>query len=871
MADTSAATTTILHRGPNNDAVHLTLRKVGISVTIVDVSAEFVLRHTFSNDQDIATGQAKYVVPMPASAAACAFEMRSSDGGFLIGVAKERDQAKAEFDAAVATGQEAALVTWACDDRSIPPRATVTTRLTCVMVLMDNASASEVRFQLPMAIGAMRYGTPPLQMQDAASASSGTRLRIEAFIQTAGELVDVSSPSHGKDLNLRSYKTHYGRDSHRRWTGRVESESFLESDFVLVIQAEKMDRSRAFAELDKARGTVAIQLAVVPKYNIESMANQEYLFLVDRSGSMGQENRMEAAKTALSYLLKALPAYAGVSFNIYSFGTTCDAMWVDHRTYDETSGAEAARHVNAMDANYSGTEIESALRKVFGERDRTIPTAVFVLTDGEAYGSDNPIAAVAQAVRASSREAPVRVFTIGVGKTVSTAMCEGIARAGNGICFLAVDHTEILSKCFKLMLAGMHRVADNVTIDWGLDSHHSSPTDPRTWSVQQTPPSIEKLYSNQRQVVYAILKTKTIPKRVVLKGRIGGTGNVLEIPVSVQIFKKYSSGDGDGLPIHCLAARNMISDLREARTNPPLMENTSLEERKKAETVRLGVAYQLVSEFTSFVAVYKGARWRARRLRSGQHSRIDTTVVQAYTWGDYAGMAVDAITSIFNLVWESSRSSEPPRTMPGGMPSQSSSRPSTPMQDANVTGSDQDDDDEDGRWDRDGDGDGGGSDGESVWSHSTMSTLMSDSDDLDEPRPLRRRRVEPPLPQDNRSPSPNVHLLRQQGADRPQVAASPQLEPKVAQLIGLQSFNGSFARSAELESIVGQKAMDENTLGVEENLWATALALEFIKKTMIGQPDLLEAMCAKMLEYLGTKMRERELNRLIKRAERAIA
>lgn len=50
--------------------------------------------------------------------------------------------------------------------------------------------------------------------------------------------------------------------------------------------------------------------------DIES-AKGEYLFLLDRSGSMGKD-RMDKAKEALSFFLRSLPQ--DIYFNIYSFG-----------------------------------------------------------------------------------------------------------------------------------------------------------------------------------------------------------------------------------------------------------------------------------------------------------------------------------------------------------------------------------------------------------------------------------------------------------------------------------------------------------------------------------------------------------------------
>lgn len=45
----------------------------------------------------------------------------------------------------------------------------------------------------------------------------------------------------------------------------------------------------------------------------------EYIFLVDKSGSMNTQNRIEKAKESLTFFLKSLPA--STIFNICSYGT----------------------------------------------------------------------------------------------------------------------------------------------------------------------------------------------------------------------------------------------------------------------------------------------------------------------------------------------------------------------------------------------------------------------------------------------------------------------------------------------------------------------------------------------------------------------
>jgi von Willebrand factor type A domain len=198
---------------------------------------------------------------------------------------------------------------------------------------MDDEVADEVRFQLPVAIG-QRYGTVPTSVESAASASSRTRLRITADIQMSGRLQNVKSPTHV--ISLSPYKTHLGRVSHRRTTAKFRSATFLEHDFVLVVRADGLDAPRCFVERDlrpEGLETIAMQLTIVPKFKLPPIPAQEFIFVVDRSGSMSGL-RIETAKRTLNILLRMLPG-AFTTFNIFSFGSKADSLWPSSPGYTQ--------------------------------------------------------------------------------------------------------------------------------------------------------------------------------------------------------------------------------------------------------------------------------------------------------------------------------------------------------------------------------------------------------------------------------------------------------------------------------------------------------------------------------------------------------
>ena len=205
------------------------------------------------------------------------------------------------------------------------------------MSLMDDSSADEIRLQLPVSIGSARYGPPLPEAQDTNSPEATTRVRFSASIQTSGRLLNIHSPSH-KEVGI-DVADQEGTSLFHHARASFSSSSFLLDDFVLAIRSEGLDAPRCFAE-DEQHGTIALQLMVTPKFDIPRPPTQEYLFLVDRSGSMSG-GPIEIAKLALQTLLHIIPA-KGSYVNIFSFGSNCDdGLWPRSRLYGDTSLKEA--------------------------------------------------------------------------------------------------------------------------------------------------------------------------------------------------------------------------------------------------------------------------------------------------------------------------------------------------------------------------------------------------------------------------------------------------------------------------------------------------------------------------------------------------
>jgi hypothetical protein len=357
---------------------------------------------------------------------------------------------------------------------NIPPQEQVKIELIYATVLSEDEENDSLRFLLPMHIGA-RYGTAPDSIANFAGPSFMSTdtpfLQILASIEAAAPIAKISSPSHpistelGPDPELPNAKelsfSNYARIS-------LSSESTLDKDFVLTVRSAGLDAPRCIAELHPIHPTVALALTLVPRFKLPDLAKQEFVFLIDRSGSMSGA-RIKAAKAALVVMLRSLPAKDSL-FQIASFGNDCTKLWDDgSRPYNQATLEAATQHVDKMAANYGGTEIRAALQKCFEGRKTDRPTSVFVLTDGQAWDLEGVFAEVKGAVAAVPAQAYLRVFVLGIGNSASTAMCEGIARVGNGSCMMVGDQeTSFTGKIARMLKAARAPLISNISVDWGV-------------------------------------------------------------------------------------------------------------------------------------------------------------------------------------------------------------------------------------------------------------------------------------------------------------------------------------------------------------------------------------------------------------------
>ncbi|WAQ96448.1 VWA5A-like protein [Mya arenaria] len=322
----------------------------------------------------------------------------------------------------------------------------------------------------------------------------------------------------------------------------------------------------------------------------------EYVFIIDRSGSM-KGNRIKNAKEALLLFLKSLPA--GCYFNVVSFGSNYKCLFDKSKEYSEETLDEALQVQAKMGADMGGTEIYKPLEYVLKEKVQQQPRNVFLLTDGNVRNSQPVILLIRK------HSGDTRVFALGVGSGVSTFLVNGVVRAGNGLAEFIADDERIQPKVVSLLKCAMQPPLTNIELTWDLPpgvTPVSIPTDcPVMLTVGQRLTFFAMLQGVDLDTIYATSK-------LTLKGQQSNN------PVTFDLMFTLSEDDNSSVsaPVHRLATKTQIKLLQDEEAalcnqmngdyyNPKINIDKVEEIRKKI----VGVSRHgnIVSKFTSFVAV----------------------------------------------------------------------------------------------------------------------------------------------------------------------------------------------------------------------------------------------------------------------------
>ncbi|XP_059187462.1 von Willebrand factor A domain-containing protein 5A-like isoform X2 [Centropristis striata] len=579
------------------------LKSVEVEVEVRDHVATVVSTLNYENKEDKPL-EAVFVFPLPGDAAVCHFSAKIGQTEIVAEV-KEKQEAREEYDDALSSGRQAFLLEesdqspdiFSMSVGSLPPGESASIRLEYVTELAVQADEG-LRFSLPAVLNP-RYqprGSEgnPVQVTSVPASLVPYSLSFSARVSSARPVSKVES-------NCPLDPLQYLNTEQTQATVKLSAGHKFDRDVELLIYYKDAHQPTAVVEAGQASakpgtlmGDPVVMLSLYPEFPqavMSSVASRgEFVFLLDRSGSMGSPmsnngspERIDSARDTLLLLLKSLPM--GCYFNIISFGSRYEHIFPKSVEYSQQTMEEALKKVEEMEADLGGTEILEPLKHIYSQHCiPNQPRQLFVFTDGEVTNTKEVIDLV------KKNSGSHRCFSFGIGEGASSALINGLAKEGGGHAQFITGTDRMQPKVMQSLRFALQPAVVDISVKWDL---------PEGVSVTDLSPPITALFQGQRSLVYAQLtgqSSEAAEGCVTVKYSLAGQ------PSQNQLCYSLKPAEDTGLTVHRLAARTLIRSLEMEEREHRGEGDGGV---KKKKVVELSVQSGVSSAFTAFIAVNK--------------------------------------------------------------------------------------------------------------------------------------------------------------------------------------------------------------------------------------------------------------------------
>ena len=558
---------------PNVEALPLESTKVDVQVT--GVIAEVTVTQAYKNAGKKPIN-AQYVFPASTRAAVHGMRMQVRDQ-IIEAQIKEKQQAAQLFETAKKAGKSASLLeqqrpnVFTMKVANVMPGDHLEVSLRYSELLVPTSGVYELDY--PTVVGP-RYSNQPqasAKPQDEFIASPYTpaggapsyTFELSGSVSTPIPLQSLESPSHSITSSVDNPELrHFAVAASERAGGN--------RDFVLRYRLAG-DAIQSGLSLFDSGGEKFFLLQVEPPKRVpnELIPPREYVFIVDVSGSMAGFP-LETSKKLLRELIGGLRPTD--KFNVLLFsGAT--ALLAEHSLPATASNiALATRFIDDQNGG-GGTELLPALEQAFSlSKSDGLSRSFLVVTDGY-IGQDR---GAVDLVRNKLSDA--NVFAFGIGSSVNRFLIEGVAKAGAGEPFVVTDPAQANATADRLRDYVKTPVLTDVKVGYeGFDAYD---VEPKTLPdvLAERPVVIQGKYRGDAQGF------------VNLSGLTGKGSFAQRLDVS-QVKSRP-----EHRALSFLWARSRIATLGDFGFAEP----SAL---AKNEITALGLKYNLLTDYTSFVAV----------------------------------------------------------------------------------------------------------------------------------------------------------------------------------------------------------------------------------------------------------------------------
>ncbi|MCE1245046.1 MAG: VIT and VWA domain-containing protein [Firmicutes bacterium] len=394
---------------------NLTIKYHRVNVSIENQIAVTEVDQVFVNEMNRDL-EGEYIFPLPEGAALDSFSM-DVDGRMVEGKLMDKDEARKIYEDIVRRRKDPALLEYIGRNivkarvYPIPAKGSKKIKLKYSETL--KAENGVVKYHYPL--DTEKFSPRPLE-EVTITASVSSKIPIKAYY----------CPTH---------KMAFTRKSDNLIKASFEKSSFKpDVDFILYYTLSEKDfglNMTAYRDKDEKDGYFLMFLAPKDKMEKEEAIPKDVVFILDSSGSMAEDNKMENAVKALKYCLSRLkPADR---FNIISFSDETAQLapkGLLQATPENIS--KAKKYLENKIEAAGGTNIDEALTE--GLKPLTEgknPEYIVFITDGLPTVGQTDTDALIKRISERNKSG-ARIFTFGVGSDVNTILLEGISGKNRG-------------------------------------------------------------------------------------------------------------------------------------------------------------------------------------------------------------------------------------------------------------------------------------------------------------------------------------------------------------------------------------------------------------------------------------------------------
>lgn len=378
-----------------SNGAKIPLESIKVQVNVTGFTAHVAATLNYSN-KEVNPIEAIYIFPVDEQAAVCGFQA-TIDGRTIAAEVREKQEARDTYDDAISSGHSAYLLEESDESSDIfrisvgnlPPRKSASVEVKIVTELAVDKEGRVV-FVLPTVLNP-RYSPPGTPVS--ISAESSNVIRVDSLysfdfvmhVRSASAITEIKSSSN--ILSVEINEKEEGKTALVKLAEAHKADKDLE---VQILSAEPfkphalveggVEPSDEKSGEDSFLSQPVVMLNFFPEFPNVSSEIGEFIFVVDRSGSMTGDGILNARNTLLLFL-KSLPD--GCFFNVIGFGSSFECLFNQSEKYDDKTVETACNLAKKMEADLGGTQILEPLKWVFKQPlVKGAPRQVFLLTDG---------------------------------------------------------------------------------------------------------------------------------------------------------------------------------------------------------------------------------------------------------------------------------------------------------------------------------------------------------------------------------------------------------------------------------------------------------------------------------------------------------